>query len=561
MDIAPWMIERFFGAPLPEQRALLGMMAPGLWSQNPPERRTRLHEVLASLDLRPYREIIARQLVTTTRLDEIVPDVYANYRPVVADGLHYFFVHLRKERLVEICLDQMLLEPECPPGERMLVLVDRIPTLYKLGQIIARNQHVDASFRDWLVQLENERQTTTDDDLSTALGAAMTAAGPEVRWQLEGRPLAEASVAVVVGGRITGPAVSGGREVVIKVLRPHIREHLPEEIALLDDIGTWFAARRSAYNLPDLDFVALFAEVRSALQHETDLAAEQQHLAAAGHQYRASAGIAVPALMPGSGPGATVMSRLRGNKITTTPLTGSARRELARRLFQGLIGDPLFSTEPVALFHGDPHAGNLLVLETGNDPEAQPAIGLIDWTQTAALDRATRTALLDLGNGVIHHDAQRTWRALHRLARGAADSVPDPIALLSHLAAPEVRRGGMIEQTFALVDRLVTAGTRFPAPLLVLRKAWFTLAGVLHTLDADFAADLELAEYALPKVIAEMPWRVLAVWCPLLDHPQRYDSHLSNLDVIAWAHHATFEHTRHALAVQRDLMFGVRRAA
>ena len=37
-----------------------------------------------------------------------------------------------------------------------------------------------------------------------------------------------------------------------------------------------------------------------------------------------------------------------------------SRRRIAEQIIEALIAVPLFSSSEVAIFHGDPHAGNLL---------------------------------------------------------------------------------------------------------------------------------------------------------------------------------------------------------
>jgi len=90
---------------------------------------------------------------------------------------------------------------------------------------------------------------------------------------------------------------------------------------------------------------------------------EQKTLIEAGTLYRSMPGVRVPRVMPFlCTPGITALTEERGIKVTKAAarFPAARRRQIAEQLIEALIAVPLFAATEDAIFHGDPHAGNLL---------------------------------------------------------------------------------------------------------------------------------------------------------------------------------------------------------
>jgi ubiquinone biosynthesis protein len=62
----------------------------------------------------------------------------------------------------------------------------------------------------------------------------------------------------------------------------------------------------------------------------------------------------------------TAMERVDGRKVTDPGSSPRERRRLARTLIEALIAQPFWSDSAAsAIFHADPHAGNLFVTDDG----------------------------------------------------------------------------------------------------------------------------------------------------------------------------------------------------
>src|SRR5262249_54446423 len=160
------------------------------------------------------------------------------------------------------------------------------------------------------------------------------------------------------------------------MLKPGIEDRLAEDLEIWPLLGDFLDEDCERYHLPQIDYRETFKTVRALLVHEIRLDEEQQHLAAAAKEYAAISAIQIPALLPFSTPLITAMERLHGmtlmEALDQKHFSGGT---LAPVVAQALIGQPLFSSRAHALFHADPHAGNLFVTSQGR-------LGILDWSLT-----------------------------------------------------------------------------------------------------------------------------------------------------------------------------------
>ncbi len=102
------------------------------------------------------REAMARWIVDEiVPVDELVPEAYKQWRPPVRDAMIFVVTHLSPARLAPKLLEQIELPAKTSAEARLLRLIAEVPGLQKLGQVIARNQHLRPALRNALAKLEN----------------------------------------------------------------------------------------------------------------------------------------------------------------------------------------------------------------------------------------------------------------------------------------------------------------------------------------------------------------------------------------------------------------------
>ena len=127
----------------------------------------------------------------------MVPDEFAQFRPVVADAVVFFLEHLPVPRLTELAARQCDLSADASAEERLANLISQCPTLHKLGQVVARDRRLSSELRRRLQTLETMEPTTP---VATVTQTIEREIGKDCACALsiDSRALAEASVAVVI---------------------------------------------------------------------------------------------------------------------------------------------------------------------------------------------------------------------------------------------------------------------------------------------------------------------------------------------------------------------------
>jgi ubiquinone biosynthesis protein len=446
------------------------------------ERISTIESGLRSLAGQSLRDAMAEWIVDEiVPVKRLVPEAYENWRAPVREAMVFVVAHLSPGRLAPKVLEQLELPKRTSAEARLLRLIAKVPGLQKLGQVIARNQHLRPALRDALARLENGIRDVKAEDIREIIQRDLGERLKIYDVRVESKILSEASVSAVLRFTWRDPE-SGRRERgVFKVLKPHIPEYFAEDMDYLQGLAHHFADRHHTYGFPSHLIPDTFKKVRRLLRHEVNFRREQKTLLEAGDLYRNLRGVRVPRLIrPLCSSRITALTEERGIKVTNAAarLAVSQRRRVAEQLVEALVAFPLLSSREDVIFHGDPHAGNLLYdRKTGE-------LTIIDWALRERLSREQRRHLAVLFAMVGLRDAVGTRNEVFALtqqkirsssARGRAigDTV---VHFLDEL--PATSWPSMVD-VMRLLERLAMTGVRFPVSLIMLSKVMFTLDGIL----------------------------------------------------------------------------------
>ncbi len=479
-----------------------------------------------------FRDEAAGILADIIDRAKILPDAYRSYRPMVQDGILFFISKLPLKRLAGLLAHQVSMDENVDAGKRLVEFAKQVPTFQKLGQMIARNRHMDPRVRDWLVQLENGSCETDAEDLCRMIEETLGPDQERFRIRMDRTLLSEASVGAVLPFTWKEQESGLEREGVFKALKPEIDVRLEEEMAALDLLTEYFEERRHLYPFGEFRFRELFEDVKAALREELDLSGEQANLLLANQFYKKNKEILVPTPTAFSSRHFTAMSRVDGTKVNDALVLPEDRKQAAEIIFRAIVCRPLFSSEDFPIFHGDPHAGN--IFSAGREDSGTLRIALLDWSQTGRLAKRWRVSILKFIQGVIRDDEETICRALDAFTVESPESARNAEvsrAVGKVISLPEYRKASLIKKVFIMMERLSFHGVRFHKDLLLFRKSFFTLDGLLHDLDPDFNMDHAVMAYIRDLLIAELPRRIAALLIPISDAPEKYRSLLSNKDL------------------------------
>lgn len=252
-------------------------------------------------------------------------------------------------------------------------------------------------------------------------------------------PIAAASIAVVHKA-----IVADGRPVAVKVLRPHIAEIVNADIALLEPVVRFLSRQGVESAAPVHQFLSGLQE---QVTQELDLRNEASTMARFRSIYMAEGldRIVIPEVHASlSGRNVLTMDFLDGVPIDSPEVLGqsdASPRELLLQLLKAWFITAVREGE----FHGDLHAGNLLLLKDSR-------VGVIDWGILGRLDPATHWALRRMFEGSLGDES--AWADVAEVYYRAGVTMQDEFGLSPEMATAIVRSQlePILTEPFATVD-------------------------------------------------------------------------------------------------------------
>jgi ubiquinone biosynthesis protein len=505
-------------------------------AQSTPDRKYTADEVRQILDMiewKRWRPQVLILFLHTSRILEVVPDSYQSFIPIVHDSFLVFLDRLSDERLIERLVEQINLPRDADRGARILAFIAKTPSLQKLAQIIARNDLFAPDIRRALQTVENSLATVNYQEILAQVESEL---GAEIidRYQLQfaDQILAEASVGAILPATFVLPGREEREDAACKVLKPYAISAMEEDLQIIDEVLTHLEEHADFYRIGETPLVDIFKEIREALSREVRVEDEQDNLLQAGIYYKDDRKIIVPEVYPFSTTNITCMEFIHGGKITEAyEGRPKERAELARRLSDALTFDVIFSPQENALFHGDPHAGNVYYVE--DNQEDPYRIALLDWGLSAEFSREDREKLVQLLLGLNLQNGKRLGNNVDVILDWEPQSPEERRAMRERVEkiAVEYKGEGMFAVLNQVIARLAIQGYSIRYETAIFIKSQVTIAGILKELDPEFEQDKYLMSRMTGQVYKELHVRFLrTIYFPAWNS-HNYRSMLSNEDV------------------------------
>ena len=500
----------------------------------PPISKEQAVALLKKVDWTPVRPLLLEFFVHQSKVLDMIPQSWGTIAgPILHDSLLYFLDHLSDDRLLDKLVSLALLPPGTGRGEYLKEFVSKVPSLQKMGQILARNPDLAPDYRKALQDLENGIHTMTREELvqfiTEDIGKTKI---DQYQVQFADKILAEASVGAVIRAKCTPPGTTAPREAICKVVKPYVLVYLPEDLRIIDGLAAYFTTNHDFYQLGNLPLVEMFKDIRKSLTNEINVVDEQKNFIRAREYYKDSKKVVVPEVFPISTNHVSFMEFIAGEKIINAfPGDTKQRAIMARRLTDVMTVDVIFAPKAEAIFHGDPHAGN--VYHVTGDPKNPYLIALLDWGLMGTFPRQDRVALMQLILGVQLADAKRLHKYAGALLEHGLPTEPEKLqkidALIAELVKPKPGRGSfeaLQELLFGLIEQ--GYATKFTLNLFI--KSQVTIAGELVELDPTLKQDDYMTQQVTAMVKKELPKRLLLF--PAWNY-RGYRSLLSNGDIMS----------------------------
>lgn len=364
------------------------------------------------------------------------------------------------------------------PVRIRMVLEELGPTFTKLGQILAtRPDLIPPEWAEEFKVLQVDCTQVPYDQIEEILQNEFHERFDRIFEFINPVPLAAASIAQVHKARL-----KGGEEVVIKVLRPAIRQRIEEDMALMESLALLMEQYFS-----DLGYspTAVAQEFSRQILKEVNLIYEGQSTDKLRKYFADDEYIFFPFVhWQATTRNVLTLQEIKGrvlSKLTPEDLTPLERRTIVSHGTDAVFKQCL----RFGFFHADPHPGNIFL-------QPDNTICFIDCGLTGQLDKKTTDQLINLVAGVIKGDVDRLCRVVIELTN-VDPAVTDRREFrndLFHLAGrfqdadlSQLDITSLLADFFAMLQRYKI---QCPSDLLLLTKALTTIEGIAQEFDPEF---------------------------------------------------------------------------
>ena len=350
------------------------------------------------------------------------------------------------------------------------------PTYIKLGQILSlREDLLPKNITTELKSLLNQLPVVPLPVLVAIIEKDLHRPVSELFLQIDELPIGSASI-----GQTHRATTHEGDPVIIKVVKPGIRETLERDAKLLGLLGSL-----AELIIPRFQPKQLVTEFCEYTLREVDLRREADNAETFAANFADTPDVVFPAIYRDlSGRSILTMEffdGIRPDSEAAQALPEEARRHLTDRGAESIIR-MLYRD---GFFHADLHPGNLMILPG-------PKLGFIDLGMVGRLDEDLRRGLLYYYFALVMGDADNSARYLAAIARPGPGANPAAFRREAAEIANRWKRTSSFEG-YSLgqlildsLSRGAQYGMFFPVELVLMVKALVTFEGVGHVLLPGF---------------------------------------------------------------------------
>jgi len=385
--------------------------------------------------------------------------------------------------------DEIVAESEAAPAENLAADLEKLgPTFIKLGQLLStRADLLPGPYLDALTRLQDHIEPFPYEDVERIVSGELAVRMSKAFAEFDPTPLAAASLS-----QVHRAYMRDGRDVVVKVQRPDIRDLIVGDLEALNEIAHFLDQHTELGRR--YEFENMLINLRKSLLRELDFTIEANNLHTIGQNLAEFENIVVPEPIDDfTTTRVLTMEYISGKKITALNPLRLLEIEgglLADELFRAYLNQFLID----GFFHADPHPGNVFITDDNR-------IALLDVGMVGRMTRTFQDNLLRLLLAISEGRGEMAAQAAIKMGeekegfdraafeRRITDLVADNSdAILSRMNAGKV--------TLEITRISADCWFRLPAEFTMIAKALLNLDNVVYTLDPNFDPNVIIRERA-----------------------------------------------------------------
>lgn len=367
-------------------------------------------------------------------------------------------------------------------------LEDLGPTYVKLGQFLStRSDMLPIEYIEVLQRLQDNVKPFTYAEVEKIVNDELAVRISKAFISFEEIPIGAASL-----GQVHRAVLRDGRNVVVKIQRPNIKEEVMEDLDVFVEIAEFLQNHTDTgkkYLLEDM-----MNEFRKSVLRELNYKNEQQNLITLAANLKEFKNIIVPAPIDDYTTSSIItMDYINGAKVTSIgplrklELNGKV---LAEELFRAYMKQIVID----GFYHSDPHPGNIFL--TDDDRIGILDLGMVGYV-SAEMQLNLLRILLAIGDGRGDDVAQYSMQIGKESDNFNKDTYKQNITeLISKYSSMPLKNLEIGKVILEITSISADNGITIPSELTMLGKTLLNLDKIGKTLDPDFEPDKIIRGYA-----------------------------------------------------------------
>jgi predicted unusual protein kinase regulating ubiquinone biosynthesis (AarF/ABC1/UbiB family) len=362
------------------------------------------------------------------------------------------------------------------------------PTFVKLGQLFStRADLLPLPFVEALARLQDHVKPFAWEEAEAIVTGELGVRISKAFSEFQQEPLAAASL-----GQVHRAALRDGRQVIVKIQRPGIRQRIVDDLEALHELAEFADKHTEAGRR--YGFAGMLEEFRKTLLKELDYRQEARNLATLRENMREFPDIVVPgAIDDYTTSRVLTVEFVKGRKVTELPPIARTEMDggrLAGQLFQAYLKQTLLD----GFLHADPHPGNVLLTEDDK-------IALIDLGMVTRIESSMQERLLELLLAISSGRSDEAASIAIKIGalRGGFDEpsfrrrTAEVVTLNQDTSVSEMQIG---KSVMLMTKAAGDTGLEVPSQLTMLGKTLLHLDEIGRALDPDFQPNQAVRETA-----------------------------------------------------------------
>lgn len=365
------------------------------------------------------------------------------------------------------------------------------PTYVKFGQLLStRPDIVPQEYIAALESFQDDVEPFSFADIEKTIEEELDTKISRMFETFESTPIAAASL-----GQVHRAILRDGREVVVKVQRPNVREHVRRDLDVFLEIAQTLEAHSELFR--KLNLVGSIEQARLALLNELNYLQEARNMETLRHNLDTFKEIYIPA----------VIDDLTSSRVLTTELVKG--KKVSKITPLALIeNDYAFLAEAVTraylkqvcvdgFWHCDPHPGNVFIRECDGIPQ----IVLLDFGMVSRISSEFQDEVIKLLLAISSNRGTEVADACIRISEAQEKFEPvkftrdvsNVLGAMHDLAPREINTGQLVFNIIAVANH---NDLKAPPELAMLAKTLLHLDAITKRLDPKYDPQRVIRDYA-----------------------------------------------------------------